>query len=139
MSRVWKSIRSSPALPTTWPKRKTSEGEIPLVRPTVRTAAVDHSGRLWISFVVPYTYVYDADGDKIRAVQFHGAGIVAPNSLFFGEQGRLIVTPGLYEFDAAGRAGGAGGAGSEDPSALRVPPILPFLPFLPIPPIQPVP
>jgi ABC-type multidrug transport system fused ATPase/permease subunit len=54
-------------LPTTWPKRKTSEGEIPLVRPTVRTAAVDHSGRLWISFVVPYTYVYDADGDKIRA------------------------------------------------------------------------
>jgi hypothetical protein len=88
-------------LPTTWPKRKTSEGEIPLVRPTVRTAAVDHSGRLWISFVVPYTYVYDADGDKIRAVQFHGAGIVAPNSLFFGKQGRLLVTPGLYEFDAA--------------------------------------
>jgi hypothetical protein len=117
-------------LPTTWPKRKTSEGEIPLVRPTVRTAAVDHSGRLWISFVVPYTYVYDADGDKIRAVQFHGAGIVAPNSLFFGKQGRLLVTPGLYEFDAAG-AGRAGGAGSEDPSALRVPPLPPILPVPP--------
>jgi len=114
-------------LPTTWPKRKTSEGEIPLVRPTVRTAAVDHSGRLWISFVVPYTYVYDADGDKIRAVQFHGAGIVAPNSLFFGRQGRLLVTPGLYEFEV-GPAGKAGGAGSEDPSANRVPPILPILP-----------
>ena len=128
-------------LPTTWPKRKTSEGEIPLVRPTVRTAAVDHSGRLWISFVVPYTYVYDADGDKIRAVQFRGAGIVAPNSLFFGRQGRLIVTPGLYEFDAGGpaQAGKAGWA-----PLPPIPPILPIPPSRsalrrPSPPVQPVP
>jgi hypothetical protein len=124
-------------LPTTWPKRKTSEGEIPLVRPTVRTAAVDHSGRLWISFVVPYTYVYDVDGDKIRAVQFHGAGIVAPNSLFFGKQGRLLVTPGLYEFETGqGRAGRAGG---EDAPAVHIPLILPLLPIQPIQPDPPVP
>jgi hypothetical protein len=125
-------------LPTTWPKRKTNEGEIPLVRPTVRTAAVDHSGRLWISFFVPYTYVYDADGDKIRAVQFHGAGIVAPNSLFFGRQGRLIVTPGLYEFEA-GEAGRPGRAGWEEASARHFLPLLPVLPIPPIAPIQPVP
>ncbi len=94
-------------LPTTWPKRKTSDGEMPLVTPTVRTAAVDGAGRLWISFVVPYTYVYDAEGDKIRVVQFRGAGIIAPNSLFFAKHGRLLLTPGLYEFEA-GRAGQAG-------------------------------
>jgi len=102
----------------------------------VRTAAVDHRGRLWISFVVPYTYVYDVDGDKIRAVQFHGAGIVAPNSLFFGKQGRLLVTPGLYEFET-GEAGRAGRAGQARPAQPL--PIQPLLPIQPIPPIQPVP
>jgi len=87
-------------LPTTWPKRKTADGELPLVQPTIRTAAVDHRGNLWISFVVPYTYVYDADGDKTRVVQFRAAGILAPNSLFFGKGDRILVTPGLYEFAA---------------------------------------
>jgi hypothetical protein len=105
-------------LPTTWPKRTTTEGELPLVRPTVRAAAVDRHGRLWVSFVIPYTYVYDADGDKIRAVQFRAAGIMSPNSLFFGKNDRLYVTPGLFEFDT--RAGWAGQA-----------------PILPLPPIQP--
>jgi hypothetical protein len=85
-------------LPTSWPRRTTSDGEMPLVAPTIRTAAVDGGGNLWISFVVPYTYVYDRDGDKIRVVQWRGAGIVAPNSLFFGRNGQLLVTPGLYEF-----------------------------------------
>jgi hypothetical protein len=96
-------------LPTKWPKRRTSEGEMPLVTPTIRTAAVDHAGNLWIAFVLPYTYVYDRDGDKARTVQFRAAGIIAPNSLFFGQNGRVLVTPGLYEFDAgaAGRTGGA--------------------------------
>jgi hypothetical protein len=31
-------------------------------------------------------------------VQFRAAGIVSPNSLFFDKNGRLLVTPGLYEF-----------------------------------------
>ena len=78
--------------------------------PTIRTAAVDRAGHLWIAFVVPYTYVFDRDGDKIRTVQFRGAGIVAPNSLFFGKKGRLLVTPGLYEFEAEGRDGRRGGS-----------------------------
>jgi hypothetical protein len=85
-------------LPSTWPVRRTSEGELPLVTPTIRTAAVDPDGRLWIAFTVPYTYVFDRDGDKIRTVQFRGAGIMAPRSLFFGKNGRVLVTPGLYEF-----------------------------------------
>ena len=85
-------------LPTTWPKRQTADGELPLVAPTIRAAAVDRDGNLWISFVVPYTYVYDRDGDKIRTVQFHAAGVLAPNGLFFGQNGRLLATPGLYEF-----------------------------------------
>lgn len=86
------------ALPTTWPRRRIEDREIPLVSPTVRAAAVDPSGNLWISFVAPYTYVYDRDGDKIRAIQLQGAGLIAPSSLFFGRDGRLLVTPGLLEF-----------------------------------------
>ena len=42
-------------LPTTWLRRRTSEGELPLVTPTVRAAAVDAAGRLWIAFVSPYS------------------------------------------------------------------------------------
>ena len=98
------------SLPTKWPTRRTSDGEIPLVTPTIRTAAVDRDGNVWIAFNVPFTYVYDRDGDKTRTVQFHGAGVIMPNSLFFGQSGRVLVTPGLYEFDA-GRAGGAGEVG----------------------------
>lgn len=85
-------------LPKEWPTRKTDEGELPLVTPTIRTAAVDPHGEVWIAFVVPYTYVYDRDGDKVRTVQFRAAGLVAPNSLFFGKNERVLVTPGLFEF-----------------------------------------
>ena len=86
------------ALPTTWPRRQTSEGLLPLVTPTIRTAAVGPDGHLWIAFTVPYTYVFDRDGDKIRTVQFRGAGIMTPVSLFFGRNGKVLVTPGLFEF-----------------------------------------
>jgi len=112
-------------LPTTWPRRKSEEGELPLVRPTVRTAAVDRTGHLWVSFVVPYTYVFDSDGDKARTLQFLAAGIVAPNGLFFGKDDRILVTPGLFSF----QAGSAGAAGR---SILpRVPPVQPVLPIPP--------
>ena len=84
------------ALPDRWPRR--ASGELPLVAPAVRTAAVDQSGRLWVSFVRPYTYVYDGNGEKIRTVQFRGAGIVSPSSLWFNADGQLLVTPGCYEF-----------------------------------------
>jgi hypothetical protein len=87
-------------LPAKWPTRRTSEGELPLVTPTIRTAAVDRAGNLWVAFVVPYTYVFDRDGDKVRTVQFRAAGIVTPSSLFFGTNGRVLVTPGLYQFPA---------------------------------------
>jgi hypothetical protein len=83
------------AQPTQWPRR---EGELPLIAPTVRAAAVDRFENLWISLSVAYTYVYDGDGDKVRTVQFRGAGVISPDTLFFGPNGRLLVTPGLYEF-----------------------------------------
>jgi hypothetical protein len=85
-------------LPATWPRRQTSEGELPLVMPTIRTAAVDTDGRLWIAFTVPYTYVFDRDGDKVRTVQFRSAGIISPSSFFFAKNGKVLVTPGLFEF-----------------------------------------
>jgi hypothetical protein len=88
-------------LPTTWPIRKDADGAYPIVTPTIRSAAIDREGRVWISLLVPFTYVFDRDGDKIRVVQFRGAGIVSPNSLFFGSRGRVLVTPGLFEFPAA--------------------------------------
>lgn len=87
------------ALPTTWPRRAIDGAEVPLVTPNVRTAALDPAGRLWVSFVVPYTYVFDTLGEKVRTMQFQAAGLAAPNSLSFPGRGRLLVTPGCFEFD----------------------------------------
>jgi len=94
-------------LPTTWPTRRDADGEVAMVTPTVRTAAVDRDANLWIAFVVPYTFVYDREGDKIRTVQFRATAVMTPNSLFFGRNGRVLVTPGLYEFSVSGQAGRA--------------------------------
>lgn len=88
------------ALPTVWPRRTERGREVPLVVPTVRTAAVDPRGELWISLVIPFTYVYDSHGEKVRTVQFRAAGLVTPSSLFFAGRGRVLVTPGCYEFDS---------------------------------------
>jgi hypothetical protein len=87
------------SLPTTWPTRTVADRELPFVTPAVRAAAVDQMGQLWISLSQPYTYVYDAGGDKVRTVQFSAAGTISPTSLFFAQSGRLLVTPGCYEFD----------------------------------------
>ena len=84
--------------PKRWPRRTVDGTEIPIVLPTVRTAAVDLAGQVWVSFVTPITYVFDADGEKIRTVQFRGAGIIPPSSLFFADKQRVLVTPGCYEF-----------------------------------------
>jgi hypothetical protein len=86
-------------MPTRWPARRTEDGEVlPLVLPAIRTAGVDRDGRLWIALTTPFTYVYDAAGDKVRTVQFKGASLLTPSSLFFTKDGRILVTPGCYEF-----------------------------------------
>jgi len=85
--------------PTVWKRRKTDEGEIPIVRPGVRAAAADAAGNLWIALDEPYTYVYDARGDKQRVVQFRSTGIFAPTSLTFTSKGQVLATPGCYLFD----------------------------------------
>ena len=86
-------------IPTRWPSQRNDEGDVlPLVPPAIRAAGVDREGRLWISLMQPYTYVYDSAGEKIRTVQFRGADVVAPASLFFTRDGRILVTPGCYEF-----------------------------------------
>jgi hypothetical protein len=84
--------------PTRWPRRTNAQGdELPFVQPVVRAAAVDPAGVLWIALVVPYTYVYE-EGEKTRLVQFRGAGLLSPTSLSFTADGRLLVTPGCFEF-----------------------------------------
>jgi hypothetical protein len=85
--------------PKKWPRRTVDGTELPVVVPNVRTAAVDNAGRLWVVFLTPFTYVFDPDGEKIRTVQFRAAGILAPHSLFFAPNGRVLVTPGCYEFE----------------------------------------
>jgi hypothetical protein len=87
------------AQPTRWPRRQVLDREVPFVTPVIRAAAVSPAGELWISFTVPYTYVFDAQGDKTRVVQFRGAGLLSPTSMAFAPSGRLLVTPGCYEFD----------------------------------------
>ena len=84
------------ALPSTRPRR---DGELAVVRSTVRAAAVDRRGNLWVSFTDPFTYVFDAQGDKIRTVQFRGVDVISPTGLFFTTGDRLLITPGLFEFD----------------------------------------
>ena len=85
-------------LPTTWPRRTVGGDELPLVPASIRTAAVDPDGNLWISLAMPYTYVYDGNGDKRRTIQFRAAGIVAVNGFFFTKNRRILVTPGCYLF-----------------------------------------
>jgi hypothetical protein len=85
--------------PNRWPRRRVEDREVPFVTPVVRAAAVDPKGQLWISLAVPFTYVYDAQGDKARTVQLEAAGVISPTSLSFSPRGRLLVTPGCYEFD----------------------------------------
>lgn len=87
-------------LPTTWARRTAGSGSLPLVPPTVRTAAADRSGRLWISLTAGYTYVYDVLGEKVRTIQFQAAGGISPASMFFSGRDRLLVTPGCYEFSS---------------------------------------
>jgi hypothetical protein len=87
-------------MPTSWPRRSTDEGEIPIVPSMVRTAGVDADGNLWISLATPYTYIYNAAGEKRRTLQFRAAGIVAPTSLFFTRDARVLVAPGCYAFPA---------------------------------------
>lgn len=88
-------------MPRTWPRRRTADGEIPLVPSMIRTAAVDLQGRLWISLVAPVTYVYDAAGEKRRTLRFRSAGIISPTSFFFTRDGRVLATPGCYAFPAS--------------------------------------
>jgi hypothetical protein len=86
-------------MPSAWPARRNGDGDLlPLVPPAIRTAGVDRQGHLWVALMQPYTYVYDENGDKIRTVQFRGADMLAPSSLFFTKDGRILVTPGCYEF-----------------------------------------
>jgi hypothetical protein len=93
-------------MPTRWATRRTEDGDVlPLVLPAVRTAGVDREGRLWIALTSPFSYVYDRSGDKVRTVQFRGAGLLTPNSLFFTKDGRILVTPGCYEFRIPGSLG----------------------------------
>ena len=72
-------------LPTVWRARNPGDDRQPIAIPLVRTAAVDRLGRLWISLVVPFTYVYER-GDKVRTVQFEGAGTMA-----------LVVVIGVFQ------------------------------------------
>jgi hypothetical protein len=85
-------------MPGEWPRRKVNGTELPLVVPTVRTAALDRRGRLWVSFLTPFTYVFDGNGDKIRTIQFRATGIIAPSSLAFSAGGSVLITPGCFEF-----------------------------------------
>jgi hypothetical protein len=48
---------------------------------------------------VPFTYVYDGNGEKRRTLQFRAAGILAPMSFAFTRPKRVIVTPGCFEFE----------------------------------------
>ena len=88
------------SLPNSWKPLRTELGEVPLVLPSVLSAAADARGQLWVSLAAGVTYVYDQDGDKRRAVEFRAAGPLAPTGMAFTANGRLLVSPGCYAFAA---------------------------------------
>ena len=91
------------ALPTVWPRRRITENrELPLIMPNVQAAAAAPDGSIWIALSIGYVYVFDAEGDKRGVYELHGSGRIRPTSLAFSRDGRLIVTPGGYEFDVPG-------------------------------------
>ena len=86
-------------LPTVWPQRTDPGGQtLPVVPPSVRTAAIDQSGNLWVALSVPFLYVYDATGEKIRTIRLDAAGLVSVSSLYFPDDKTMLVAPGGYEF-----------------------------------------
>lgn len=88
------------SLPSIWPRHRVgADRELPLIMPNVQAAAVAPDGSLWIATTMPYVFVFDRNGDKTRVVELEGAGTINPTSLAFSREGRLIVTPGGYEFD----------------------------------------
>lgn len=97
------------SLPSTWPRERRATGaspgkpgasrEFPLIEPNVQTAAVHPDGGVWVALSTGHVYVYDATGDKRRVLELTGVDPLRPTSLAFSRSGRLIVTPGGYEFD----------------------------------------
>ena len=86
-------------LPTVWPQRTDPNGRtLPVVPPSVRTAAVDQSGNLWVALSVPFLYVYDSTGEKIRSIRLEAAGLVSVSSMYFPDEKTMLVAPGGYEF-----------------------------------------
>jgi DNA-binding beta-propeller fold protein YncE len=87
------------SLPTSWQRKTVAQGgELPVVRPAIRAAAADSAGNLWLALAAPYTYVYDAEGDKRRTVQFRAAGVVSPTSMAFTRKGQILIAPGCFLF-----------------------------------------
>ena len=103
---------------------------MPLVPPAVRAAGWDYQGNLWISLTVPFTVRLRPSGDKIRTVQFKGADVLTPNSLFFTRDNRVCVTPGCYVFRTEGPSTGTK-TGAEDiaPPSCRILPSYRYISF----------
>lgn len=94
-------------LPNRWIDRK--DGSKPFPIPVVHTAAADPLGRLWVAVRSGYTYVYDANGEKIRTIRFDGARQIQPTSFYFPRPDRLVIGPDGYEFDIGSSVIGSSG------------------------------
>lgn len=99
------------ALPSSWPRRRVGpDRELPLITPNVQAAAVAPDGRVFIALTLPSVYVFDPNGDKTQVLELFGAGAIQASSLAFSNAGRLIVTPGGYEFDVPAKNRAAPGS-----------------------------
>ena len=93
-SRAASSIAISPRCRSTWPRRRIDSAGDSAGHAHGARGGARCRRRLWISFVVPWVFEYDEDGDKIGVFQLQAAGPLAPTSLAFGPDRRLFVTPG---------------------------------------------
>ena len=85
-------------MPRTWPHAAPKTEKFRWCRRWSALPASIADGNLWISLVAPFTYVYDATGEKRHTLQFRAAGIIAPTSFFFTGDGQVLVAPGCFAF-----------------------------------------
>ena len=87
-------------MPRTWAAAALKTERFPWSRRWFALQASIAIGNLWISLVVPFTYVYDRTGEKRHTVQFRAAGIIAPTSFFFTADARGARRAGMLQRSA---------------------------------------
>ena len=87
------------AQPTRWPTRRVDDRELPRSRPPCVRLPWMRVGLSDFADGTLHPMCTTLRVTSAEVIQFSAAGVISPTSLFFTKDGRLLVTPGCYEFD----------------------------------------